>query len=168
MSLITREIEGTRLRYDTEAGKFERWFTGGAGKPPRWKETGLPAKGSHGYRKIRIGKKKVSAHRLAWFMYYGVWPDFIDHINHDKGDNRLLNLANVTFTENQRNKPKCANNRTGVMGVFQCSHSRWTAQIGVNGEIVYLGSFGSLEAAVNRRKTAEIEYGFHPNHGVAK
>jgi hypothetical protein len=62
-----------------------------------------------GYRYISVGGKKQSAHRLAWFLSYGVWPeDQVDHINGDKTDNRLVNLRSATKAQNNRNVPKRA------------------------------------------------------------
>lgn len=171
MSVIVREIEGIWLRYYTETGKFERLFYHGYGEngwqPDRWKQVAKPNKGSGGYCKIRIGGKRLQAHRVAWYMYYQEWPTLdIDHINGDKTDNRFLNLREVTRAQNALNRRRNANNKTGIMGVFLiASKRRWGARIGVNGVNTYLGSFETFEGAVARRKAAEIEYGYHPNHG---
>lgn len=59
-----------------------------------------------GYIIIKINGQFYKAHRLAWYLAAGVWPDpmlDIDHINEAKGDNRLCNLRLVTRSENQKN-----------------------------------------------------------------
>lgn len=60
----------------------------------------------------------------------------VDHINHNKLDNRKENLRLVTQSTNQFNKPKPQkNNKTGVTGVFFRSrppYSYWTAKVGRN------------------------------------
>jgi len=49
--------------------------------------------------------RKFLAHRLAWLMHYGKFPDFtIDHINHNPGDNRISNLRDVPLVENLRSR----------------------------------------------------------------
>jgi hypothetical protein len=58
-----------------------------------------------GYVEIRFNYKKIKAHRLAWFIYYGKWPKhFIDHINGNPSDNRIKNLREVSSRENSMNQ----------------------------------------------------------------
>ena len=49
-----------------------------------------------GYVTIGVNSHNYKAHRLAWVMVYGDYPDgeqpFIDHINGKRGDNRIENL----------------------------------------------------------------------------
>jgi hypothetical protein len=106
-------------------------------------------------------------HRLAWALHYGCWPDDqIDHINGDPEDNRLINLRIVSNAENQRNAKRKQTNTSGATGVSWHKRNRvWQANIRGNGRFVYLGSFSRFEDAVAARKTAEQEYGYHPNHG---
>ena len=58
-----------------------------------------------GYGRVKINGKSVLAHRLAWALHYGEWPDgAIDHINGIKTDNRLCNLRLATRAQNQQNR----------------------------------------------------------------
>lgn len=51
--------------------------------------------------------KDLLCHRVAWFLYYGVWPDtFIDHKNGCPQDNKLQNLRLATRVQNSANRSK--------------------------------------------------------------
>jgi len=118
------------------------------------------------YKTISINKKRYYSHRLAWLYVYGVWPEFIDHINHDKKDNRLINLRDATTVSNGRNRPLSKNNKSGLHGV--CYDKRvglWMVYLFYNNKQNYLGRFASKFEACCVRKSAENSKGFHPNHG---
>ena len=49
-------------------------------------------------------RKDVYLHRLVWALVYGRFPKQIDHLNGIKTDNRLVNLREVTTSENDQNR----------------------------------------------------------------
>lgn len=56
-----------------------------------------------GYISVWFKKLNVKAHRIAWVLHYGGWPDnVIDHINGIKTDNRISNLQDVSQSENAK------------------------------------------------------------------
>lgn len=120
-----------------------------------------------GYLASEIFNRPHVAHRVAWALFYGVWPEAeIDHINGRRDDNRIANLRDVSRTENNRNKQRSTRNRSGVTGVsVDTLTGRWRAQIGVGRRALFLGLYNSLEEALAARKEAEGRYGFHDNHG---
>lgn len=122
-----------------------------------------------GYLHGDVLNMRHKAHRVAWAIYYGRWPDrHLDHINGDPADNRICNLREVTPAENMRNQKMNSANKSGVMGVsWSKPHSKWSAQIKVNRRKIHLGLFHNIEEAAAVRKAAERRYGFHPNHGRA-
>lgn len=120
---------------------------------------------THGYMRARIFTQFLKAHRVAWAITHGEWPDHIDHINGDRADNRLCNLRSVTKAENAKNLRMNAKNKSGVTGVYWAKVGHWRASIRVNGKTHILKSTSSFEEAVKARKAAEIKFGFHPNHG---
>jgi len=152
------------LHYNPETGLFTRIKSSSNNS----KKTGENyTRNDEGYIRIFVCGKLYYAHRLAWLYMYGVFPKHqIDHINHIKDDNRLINLRKATSRENKKNAPLRKDNKSGVVGV--CIHKptqKWSAEIKVNGEKVYLGLFEHIEDAAKIRKEAEIKYGYHKNHG---
>lgn len=107
------------------------------------------------------------AHILAFVLMTGVTPKHqVDHINGNGCDNRWCNLRDVTPTDNLRNKRRPRNNKSGSIGVaFSKTSKKWRAYIYINRKLVHLGYFIEREDAFSRRKSAEMEYGFHVNHG---
>lgn len=102
-----------------------------------------------GYLRIEINGKAYAAHRLAWFIHYGEWPDgHVDHINRNKLDNRIDNLRSVTRSENSQNivAPR-KDSLTGIRGVCFRPRQGYVARICVGGKSKYLGSFKTAEDA---------------------
>jgi len=124
----------------------------------------------NGYRHGRICGQASSAHRLIWAFVTGRWPTCeIDHINGVRDDNRLCNLRAVSRIQNMRNMSKSVVNTSGVTGVtWNSRDSRWVAQIGGGGKQLQLGNYRLFDDAVAARQAAEIELGYHPNHGRAR
>ena len=120
-----------------------------------------------GYSKISIYGYLYSAHRLAWLHVYGEFPsEEIDHINHDRSDNKLSNLREATHSQNGRNAKKRRDNTSGTTGVSWCKReNRWIASIKVDGKLKYGGYFINKDAAIARRKEMNAEHGYHKNHG---
>ena len=83
----------------------------------------------------------------------------IDHIFHNKFDNRKEFLRIVTRSQNQMNLSLKSNNSSGVTGVHWGSRDeKWIAQIGINNERICLGYFDDFDEAVQVRKDAELKY----------
>ena len=106
------------------------------------------SKDAKGYLSLSIDKIKYKAHRVAWLVYYGVWPEGeLDHINRVKTDNKISNLRKVTSTQNGINRlVRASTNKTGFMGVTN-KGNRYEANIQYNNKIKYLGSFKTAEEA---------------------
>jgi hypothetical protein len=142
------------LSYDPATGEF-RWFRGFRRLAMR---AGSVKK--DGYRYIAMkGKRRYLAHRIAWALVTGEWPDRqIDHINGIRGDNRFVNLRLATNSENMRNRPMVRSNQTGFKGVSRTPIGRFSAKIGVNGKSFYLGTFDTAEAAATAYAAASVKH----------
>lgn len=111
--------------------------------------TTRPYKDGTFYHVINFQRQFILAHRVAWFLHHGEWPDgFIDHINGDKLDNRIANLRVVTKSENCHNVGLRKTNTTGLTGiVFDERKKKWRARISVSGKRHSLGYFDDKESA---------------------
>jgi len=120
-----------------------------------------------GYKRIRVNGTLYLAHRLAWLLRYGCFPlGQIDHINGNRGDNRIGNLRDATNSINGCNTKLREDNTSGIMGVvWSRTINRWTARACDEGEIIYLGCTRDFFEACCLRKAAESKYNYHPNHG---
>jgi len=120
-----------------------------------------------GYLIATIFKDFYMAHRVCWLLYYGEFPKYqIDHINHIRADNRIVNLRDVSHTDNMKNKKRYKNNKSGFMGVsWDRISNRWVANITINKKQVCLGGSNSKAEAIKMRKEALEKSDFHKNHG---
>ena len=83
----------------------------------------------------------------------------VDHINHNKLDNRCDNLRICTQQENAQNISIRSDNTSGVTGVtWDKSRGKWAAYIHVNNKKKFLGRFKTKKEAIEMRRLAEIEY----------
>lgn len=121
-----------------------------------------------GYVEIRLFKNTLTAHRIIALMEGFNIPEGyeIDHINHNRADNRLENLRVVSVQDNQRNTKIRSTNTSGFNGVHYLKKQKvWRAVIYVDKKPIALGHFKNIDDAIEARKKANVEYGFHENHG---
>lgn len=127
------------------------------------KHAGKPAfacMSSAGYLVGGILGKVYSAHRVAWAIHYGAWPEQdLDHVNRVRADNRIVNLREASVSLNSHNKTmKNSSPYTGV-NYFKPT-GKWTATVSKDRKIHRLGTFSCpREAAVARDKKARELYG---------
>ena len=115
-----------------------------------------------GYVYVTAKNRKILAHRLAWFLHYGVWPDGqIDHINRDRTDNAISNLRVVSPSENAQNTGIKRSNSSGFTGVVQSCDGKWYAQIRAGGKRLWLGAYAEKESAAKAYAKARAELHTH-------
>jgi len=120
-----------------------------------------------GYLHIQINGRGYRQHRLAFLYMTGRYPEQIDHKNHMVCDNRWINLREASQAVNNKNASRRRDNTSGITGVMRGkpdTHS-WRARIHVAGRDKRLGMFVDFFEACCARKSAELKYGFHENHG---
>ncbi len=144
-STVTVERVKELLDYDPETGVFT-WKVDRGPKARKGDTAGWLEKS--GYLNIRLGKKNYRAHRVAWAVFTGGWPELdIDHINGVRIDNRIANLRLATRSQNAQNLKKAmSNNKHGFLGVKK-NGNRWNASINIDKQYIYLGCFKTPERA---------------------
>jgi hypothetical protein len=146
------------LNYDPTSGALY-WRVS---RSNRVKPGGLISKASPstGYIRVTVDKKCLAAHRVAWALATGKWPEgVVDHINGVRTDNRIANLRDVTRADNVLNRsgPQ-RNKKAGDLGVFlDKRRGTWYAQLQRHGKTTSLGTFMSQEEAAAAANKARKE-----------
>jgi len=153
------------LSYDPETGEF-RWMVRGLRDSKRIGALAgrRPGKASL-YSTIKLNRKSYKAHRLAWYLHYGVWPTkMLDHINRNGHDNRIANLRLSTCSENNQNR---SSKRTinPLKGAYRMKDGKWLSCIQRNKISKYLGTFNTPAEAHTAYVAAARElHGEFANH----
>ncbi len=112
-----------------------------------------------GYRRFRIGKKKYQAHRIAFLITYGYFPETVDHINTIKHDNRLCNLRAATDKQQHYNRGLTKNNTSGYKGVSHIKrNNKWLVRISLNKKEHIIGRFKCKHTAARHYNLAARMY----------
>jgi hypothetical protein len=146
--MITQERLKELFDYNPETGDFLRKIKVGT----RSNINDIAGcKHSNGYIYIVIDYKQYRAHRLVWLYYYGHFPEHaIDHINHIKHDNSLLNLREATHSENSINRFRHRKSKSGFKCVYwNATNKKWQASTQFNSKYIFLGLFDTAEETSN-------------------
>ncbi|EDD0902697.1 hypothetical protein GAV44_23385 [Salmonella enterica subsp. enterica serovar Newport] len=119
---IYRVEDGQRLGYRTKRGYYSYTFKG----------------------------RTFLVHRLIYWLHKSDWPEFVDHINGDRSDNRIDNLRPSTKSQNSANSKVRDSNLSGFTGVCK-QGNKYTAQINYEGQRLNLCGYESPEAAALAR-----------------
>lgn len=153
--MLSQEQLKSVLHYCPETGIFTWLKSARSG----WVGKSAGSVMNRGYACIQLSGKSYLAHRLAWLYTQGFFPEFIDHINSDRLDNRIANLRPATRRQNNINVLRTSANTSGFKGVhWDKPTERWRAQITIEGKKTYLGSFASPEEAHEAYKKAALEH----------
>lgn len=110
----------------------------------------------HGYVTSGTYGKHIKLHRLIMDAPKGM---YVDHIFHDKLDNRIEHLRVCTNSENVQNQDKQPNNTSGHKGVWwDKSRNKWAVQIRANSQRFNIGRFVNKQDAIKAYDDAAIKY----------
>ncbi len=124
------------LDYDPATGVF-RWK---AGRIHGGEIAGCVRR-EDGRRLIPVRNIYYTAHRLAWVYVYGSLKGDLDHINLNRGDNRIANLRLAGPSQNGANRGLFKNNTSGFKGVTKRKNGLFEASIYTRGKTYYLGQY---------------------------
>ena len=111
-----------------------------------------------GYVRIKIMGQTYLAHRLIFKMIHNIEPDYIDHINNIKSDNRIENLQEISFSQNKLKGGLYLqkNNKSGHKGIyFDKRKKKWVTRISINSKRINIGAYNELNKAIYMRSLFE-------------
>lgn len=119
----------------------------------------------HGYVNVELWKgnkkKTVRVHRLvatAFIANPNNYP-FVDHRDRNTINNHYSNLRWCTHQQNQTNRDKTRNNKSGYRGVcWDKDKRKYRAHIRVHGKRIHLGYFDNPENASKAHEEARLKY----------
>jgi hypothetical protein len=144
--MITQDYLKECMHYDQETGVFT-WLKSHSNVTKVGQKAGSLS--GDGYLHIGVNKKRYKAHRLAFLYMEGSFPsECVDHINCIRTDNSWKNLRHATRQENNFNRAKTKNNKTGFKGVFYLkATNKFKAVARLHKKNLDLGSFDTAEMA---------------------
>jgi hypothetical protein len=155
-STLTADEVRRLLDYDPNTGVFT-WRERRGGKASQGSAAGSPQ--TNGYIHILVHRRAYKAHRLAWLLMHGEWPQAqIDHKNRVRHDNRIANLRLASQSENSQNAARKKTNSTGVCGVSWYKRTgKWSVRLYLGGQIYWCKHFACFAQAVKARRAVETE-----------
>lgn len=150
------------IEYDAETGMFRRRVYLGGKVHADW----TAGSEHNGYLRIHVCGRQHLAHRIAWLLVTGAWPESeIDHIDGFKANNRWSNLRAATRAMNCQNLRRGREgSSTGVLGVAYDPRYRrpYVARIRATGKVVAIGRFATVEQA--REAYLQAKRALHPGY----
>lgn len=106
-------------------------------------------KQNNGYTIIGLFGNQFLAHRIIWMFFNKECPDFLDHKDGNKSNNRIENLRPCTTIENGYNRKIGSNNKSGHKNIVWHKRDKmWQASITANKKHIHIGLFKNIEDAV--------------------
>jgi hypothetical protein len=122
-----------------------------------------------GYIVGSVDNKDYRIHRIIWLLHNGTLPQFLDHIDGDRTNNRIENLRPATLSQNGGNRSKIGNTTSHWKGVYFDKHTqKYRAVIQANNKNVKIGWFlDAQDAALAYNFAAYHTYGEFAKYNIA-
>jgi HNH endonuclease/AP2 domain len=139
--------------YKPSCGKFVN-----VSKPER--PEAVRSQNGQGYLAVRHRGETYAAHRLAWFLKTGAWPEGpVSFKNGDRTDLHFSNLKCMSMREIgiRRKQPRSSKLYLAPIGVtWHVLRNRWMSRIcGADGKSVHLGYFKDAQTAAASYRAAK-------------
>lgn len=142
------EYSDGELYWKDRVGKGKRFN----GKQAGWYD-------DKGYKRICVKGRDTPAHRIIFFIHNGYWPKYVDHINRNKGDNRIENLRECTNSQNLFNGSSTNNRSKYGRGVsWHKKKRKYIARVRFNYKTINVGHFDCPEEARKAAAHVRKEY----------
>jgi hypothetical protein len=143
--LVQKSDVDERFRY-VDGDLF--WENG----PREGEKAGWVSDNGYTYINFLCGGKRVRMlkHRIIFLMHHGYLPDSVDHVDRNSRNDCIENLRESNKSQNALNTDPRANNKSGYKGVWEDRNGKFQASVYMRGKKVYLGTYDSIEEAVNR------------------
>lgn len=110
-----------------------------------------------GYLQCKVNSKPYLVHRVCYYLHTGKEPNYIDHINHCRSDNRFANLSSVSHAANMKNKSDYSNNITGERLISWHGRDKvYEVKVKVGGKQHYIGRSSTLVNAILLRDSSPL------------
>jgi nucleoside diphosphate kinase len=129
-------------------------------------KAGTYRKHDNAYQVI-IKRKHYLIHRVVFMMHHGYLPQFVDHIDGNRANNKIENLREATHSQNAHNCAIRKDSKTNVKNVsWNKVDKSWKVRIQVNHTRITIGQFKDLELAELVAMEARNKFhGQFANHG---
>lgn len=115
---------------------------------------------SRGYLQLNVEGSSKLKHVYLYEQFHGIKVPKdaqIDHIDGNKLNNAINNLRMVDKYQNNQNKRRRTDNKSGYPGVTELPNGKFKSQISAKGKKYYLGTFTDKQSAIKARRDMEAQ-----------
>ena len=146
MSKITQEYLKEHFSYHKDGYLIRKKYLGG---PKVTIVRG--SKSSSKYLSTRILGKSVLMHRMIFLLLKGWLPEFLDHKDQNRHNNRIENLRPSTKKFNCFHRKVSSKSTSKVRGVdFHKAHGTWRGRVVVDGKSIHIASSKNKKYVVDK------------------